>query len=283
MYDVTRQFITEPFTIHRRSDLWIRHEFDLDGSEASIAKHYLRVEKFDGIVSLINPAKYSYSDGDFEMRQLVNEEDQTYWALNSDSHGWVKIELKDSHNKHRIYEVVFDYVMKGPGHMQSWLNDKVVLNQGGPAQWRSTRRHLALDKILVKTRYLNVGVADPKPSCEIDNFCVYYYEKIECDFRNYKPAMTLSIPTQIESIRGYATAQTSKYLGTTISTTLTFYSEVEHTDFLLHIDRPHVLIDDKGTYYVGVVELGECRYIGIDLYEQDIVFKSPCRLGEGWI
>ena len=279
---ITRKFILEPFSIYRRSDLWVRHEFDLDGSEGSVNKGYINVKPYSGIVSLVKPS-LAYTDGEWLMFQDLDEDERPYWSLRSPSHGWVEITLKEQYNIHRIYEVQFDYSLLGPGHLQAWMNSTCVLNVQGPYNWTSTRPHLALDYLEIKARYLNVGIGDPAPRAEIDNLCIYHYDKLNCDFTGYSPPKASRNPTVIETLRGFDTFQATSKIGTIIETSLTFYSAKEHTDFLLNADRPHCIVDDKGVIYMGSIELLECKYVGINVYQQSIVFKSPCKLGEGWI
>lgn len=283
LFKKTRKFIIEPFTIYRKSDLWIRHEFDLDGSEGSVNKNYIEIKTPTGITSVVKPT-LSYNDGPFwKQEQSLDDQERSYWSLKSDIHGWVELILKDEFNLHRIYEVSFDYSLLGPGHLQAWLNSTCVLNVTGPYNWTSTKPHLALDYLHIRCRYLNVGLGDPPPRSELDNLCVYYYTPIDCDFTGYKPAKASRSPVEIVSLGGFSTFQATTRIGTIIETGLYFYSEKEHTEFVKNADRPHVIVDDKGTVYHGSIELGECTYIGRDNYLQQIIFKSPCKLGEGWI
>lgn len=273
-------FIYENFTLYRRSPVWILHQFDLDDSEKSINKQYLMYRAYDKIVEPEKPQNVWDGSG-INCEKIMLDDGNTYWALVCRG-GWFEIRLREEYNYHKLYEVQYDYANPGIGELRVFFNETLAEITKGPSGWLSSLPHKSLDGIYIKCRQRNFGLSDPPPRGEIDNLRVYYYEPIG-ELAKYTPLKTSTAPTAIATLRGPTAFQTTKYMGAENTMTMRFYTEAEHTDFVLHADRPHVLCDEKATLYRGVVELGECRYYGSELYEHDITFRSSNKLGEGWV
>lgn len=276
-------FVIEPYTIYRRGDIWIKHEFDDDNSEGSINPSYLTIFSYNAVVNELSPRYETYQTPKVVERQKhVLSNGQSYWSLTTVDHGWFGLRLNNGRNPRCLMEVIYDFANPGSGQLDIWINQIHTDTKKGPSSWSSSLPHKAINEFELKARHLNLGISDPPSQAEIDNVCLYQYSKINCEFSKYSPPRAKGNVKEVSTLRGYSHFQTTKYIGTEFEITLRFDSKEEHTDFILNIERPHVICDDKGIFYRGVVDLGEVKKIG-NIYEQDISFRSPCKLGEGWI
>lgn len=275
-------FINERLTLYRRSPLWIKHQFDEDNSESSINKHMIGYRAYSKVVEPEHPERV-WPGGDLGPQKIELDDGTSYWSLVSTG-GWFEIYLLDKYNTYKIYEVMYDYANPGIGELRVWFNNHLTEVIKGPSAWMSSLPHKSIDGVMMKCRQRNFGLSEPPPRGEIDNLRIYYYAPIKnCEIAKYSPPKASSGPVGINTLRGFTAFQTTMYIGTECPMTLRFDDSGWHTDFLYYADKPHVLCDDKGTFYRGVLELGESRWLGGETYEQDVIFRSPNKLGEGWI
>ena len=279
---MTSRFIVKPFTLYRRGPIMIKCGFDLDNSEASINQDAMSLRQFTAIIDERVKTRTVYHPWPTaEMRKTTLDDGSTYWSLVADG-GWFEYYLEENNNPHSMFEVIYDYSNPGVGQLDLWVNGVQTEVRKGPSTWATSVPHKALDEVVIRGRQRNFGLSDPVARGELDNLCIYQYNEIDCEMSNYAPPKATGVPKAVETIRGHASYQTTQYLSTMIDVTLRFSSAKEHTEFLINAEAIHVICDDKGVFYRGVIELGECVSFGKDLYEQTIAFKSPNKLGEGW-
>jgi hypothetical protein len=205
-----------------------------------------------------------------------------FWALTSEG-GWFEVYLDESKNFYNLYEVVYEYACSGIGQLKILVNGVDAETANGPSAWLSSMPHKAIGGIHIKCRQTNYALSEPKSKGMLDNIRVFYYTPVDCEIAKYNPPKASAGPTEVKTLRGYSSFQTTKYIGAETTLTLRFESEEAHADFQRNADRPYVLCDDKGIMYRGVMQLGECKWLGRGLYEQEVNFKSPNKLGEGWL
>jgi len=278
---MAQHFIIEPYTIYRRDKIMIQCGFDLDNSESSINQSAMVLRTFDRIIDERTPERIDYPAKGTSMQKTLLDDGSSYWSLVAEG-GWFEYYLQETNNPHKLMEVIYDYSNPGVGELDLWVNGLATEVRTGPSTWATSTPHKAIDELIIRGRQRNFGLSDPPGRGELDNLCVYPYNNIVCEISAYTPPKATSGPKSVETLRGYSNYQTTQYIGTQIECTLRFDSADSHTDFVLNADAIHVICDDKGIYYRGVVELGDCARYGKDLYEQTIVFKSPNKLGEGW-
>lgn len=258
-----------PLSIYRRSDLWIRQEFESDFS-GNKNTDLLRLEL-----------------NNFEQKNIVQDDVNNiqYTALKSiDGKNSGYVDVNVAYKPNTVHEIQFDYYLVGPGKLEILKNDAIIDTIEGPCPWKSTIPHRLITGDSCRLRYTVTGDSDPAPHCEIDNICVYYYDKVDSDFVNYQPPSATAQPVTLNILRGYNVYQTMQLIGAEIQTDLRFYTAPEHDLFISNGDRVHVVIDDKGDFYRGVLTLGKCKMIAPNqLYEQSITFDSPYLLGKGWL
>lgn len=295
-----------PFTIHRRDDLFIKYEYefeDLSNDPAAKRFHSLLNWEFDVSVVSFREQDYlvRYGPGDFNFK-VSNKIDgslytegspnsaEHYKSLRSDANGLVRLKINAFGNYYLneyidngMFEIQMNQSILGPGTIWTRIGNRLVEEVYGPYPWRASLPHRVMPNEVIEFEYHNLGLADPPPRCEIDNFRIYNFKQINCDFFDYSPANANTSLTKIDILRGYQTYQNTRLIGTSIETKLRFYTADAHTDFVTNAEKIHVIFDDKGTPYRGVLELGKCKMIGVDLYEQEIKFLAPNKLGEGWI
>lgn len=275
------KFVITPYKIYRRGDIFVKCGFDLDGSEGSINQNFMQLRQFTSIIDETKPTRPTYVSHPAEMRKTTLDDGSSYWSLVTDG-GWFEYRLREEYNPHLLFEVMYDYANPGVGQLDLWVNGILTEVQKGPSTWSTSAPHKAVDEVIIRGRQRNFGLSDPPGRAELDNLCIYPYNEIDCEMFQYAPPKATSAPIAVETIRGHANYQTTKYLGTQIECSLRFFSANDHTDFITHADSIHVVCDDKGVFYRGVVELLDCTRIGRDLYQQDVIFRSPNKLGEGW-
>lgn len=273
-------FVINPYTIHRRGPIMIQCQFDLDGSESSINQSFMELRIIEKIIDETTLERRVFMSKGTSMKKTILDDGSSYWSLVSDG-GWFEYKLKEE--VPALLEVIYDYANPGTGQLDLWVNGVLTDISYGPSTWSTSKPHKALETVEIRGRQRNFGVSDPPGRGELDNLCIYRYSEIDCEMFEYLPPRTNMTPRAVETLRGYTRYQNTQYLGTEIATTLRFFSSASHTEFLVNVAAPHVICDDKGTFYRGVIELGECRRVGNEIYEQAIVFRSPNKLGEGWI
>jgi hypothetical protein len=274
-------FVITPYTIYRRSDILIKCEFDLDKSESSIHQEFMSLRIFDYIINELTPERTAYPTTGTAMEKTTLDDGSSYWSLVAKG-GWFEYSLDEEHNPHSLFEVMYDYSNPGIGQLDLWVNGVTAETRKGPSTWASSAPHKAIDGVVIRGRQRNFGLSDPPPRGELDNLCIYKYDLIDCEMAQYTPPKATGTPKAIDTLRGHSNYQTTQYIGTQIDMSLRFSSAKAHTDFLVNADAIHVVCDDKGVFYRGVLELGEPKRLGVDLYEQGVAFKSPNKLGEGW-
>jgi hypothetical protein len=278
-------FIVKGQSLYRRDELFIRCGFDTDSSENSINPSFMILKKFQNIVDEDDDLRTSYTPDPNTMayygrHRLSNG--SYYWSLTMNG-GWIELYIDPEHNPYTLCEVSYDYSNQGTGQLDIWLNGIFVEARKGPSSWRCSEPHKAINDIRLRCRQRNFGVSDPPGRAELDNLLVYKYVDLNIEIFNYNPPKASSEYTSIETLRGSRVFQTSKVIGADIEMTLRFFSAEEHTSFIANIDKPHVFCDEKYIFYRGAIKLQECKKIGIDLYEQSIIFESVNKLGVGWI
>lgn len=267
-------------SIMRLDDLYISHEFDMDGTEEALNSNYLTLEAPYSIVDTEH--MITYTAGQFWRRKTVDSDGNTYWNLKSVTNGWIFINLLEKYNLHTIYEIHYDYAILGSGLLDIYINEKKVQSEIGPSNWRISKPMIAIGQIHMKMMHRNMGLSDPPARCEFDHLRIFPYKLIDCEIFKYSPPKSWGgDPKDLSPLRGPKIQQSLGYRSTEIKTSLRFNAEA-HTDFLSNSDKPHIFIDEKGIIYRGLIYLGDCELIGKDIYEQEITLKSPNKLGEGW-
>lgn len=275
------KFVIKPYTIYRRDSVMIKCGFDLDGSEESLNQNLMLLRVFDYTIDENDPNRKAWPNLGTSMQKTTLSDGSTYWSL-VDLGGWFEFWLNEERNPHLLYEVIYDYSNPGIGQLDLWVNGVHTETRSGPSTWATSLPHKAVDSVKIRGLQRNFGLSDPPPKGELDNLCIYPYREIDCEMFRYAPPKAIGVPKAVETLRGHTNYQTTQYLGTQIDIGLRFFTAEDHTNFLLNADSIHVVCDDKGIFYRGVIELGECVRIGKDLYEQEVIFKSPNKLGEGW-
>lgn len=269
-------------TLYRRDELFLRCGFDLDGSEKSINQNLMILNNFSSIVDERTNNMAAYPTPSVSSYKKTRLDDGSYyWSLYID-HGWLDLYIDPQYNPHCLCEISYDYCNPGSGQLDIWVNGMFAESRIGPSTWRTCPPHIAIDDIRLRCRQRNFGISDPPGRAELDNLLVYKYKELTTELFEYSPPKASSNPVSIETLRGHSYFQTTKAIGAEIGMTLRFFSASEHTDFITNVDKPHVFCDEKNTFYRGIIELQDCRKLGVDLYEQVILFKSPNKLGEGW-
>ena len=277
-----QKFVITPYTIYRRGDIFVKCGFDLDDSEGSINSHAVGIRHFDSIIDELSESRRVYTTPATAIQQKTTLEDgSSYWSLVC-PWGWFECFLYDKYITHSLYEVSYDYCNPGSGQLDLWVNGKLAEVRTGPSTWATSEPHRAIDEIVIRGRQRNFGLSDPPGRAELDNLCVYRYNQIDCEIATFGSPRTEVAPKMIEIVRGFSRFQTTKYMGTTIDLVLRFNSDASHTDFITNADDVFVVCDNKGIFYRGVIALGECKFVGSGIYEQNVVFRSPNKLGEGW-
>lgn len=295
-----------PFTIHRRDELYIRTENEFEGASSDLAvirSHTVLSWEFDISVVSFRDQDYlvRYGPGDFHFK-VCNKSDGTvytgntpnevehYKSLRSDGNGMVRLKINDFGNysaneviENGMFELQLNLAMYGPGTTWIRVGNRLVEEIYGPYPWRACFPHRVMPNEVVELEYHNLGLSDPPPRCEFDNFRIYNFKQIHCDFFEYNPPTAATTPKKVEVLRGYGAYQTTTSIATVIETKLRFLSAEAHTDFISNAEKIHVIFDDKGIPYRGVLELGRCKRVGENLYEQEIKFYAPNKLGVGWI
>jgi hypothetical protein len=277
----TAVFTLEKMKLYKRSPLWVREQFDDDHTEGSKNEYFMWWEILTGMAMPDHPERIILN-GNLWNEQIELPDGSHYWCL-SCTGGWFDIGLANNKNSHNLYEIFYEYGCVGLGGLDIWVNGIPTESIKGPTAWLSSVPHKSLGGINVRCRVVNYALSDPAAKGQIDNFRAYYYTPVDCIISKYAPPKTTATPTEIKTLRGFSAFQTTKYIGTECPLTLRFENESEHASFQRDCDRPYVLVDDKGILYRGTIELGEVRWFGRGIYEQDINFKSPNKLGEGWI
>lgn len=294
-----------PFTIHRRDELYIKtaYEFEESSNDPAVWRsHVLLNWEFNISVVSFRPQDYlvRYGPGDFEFK-ICNKADGTvyegtpnselhYRSLRSDANGMVRLKIDafgNYYNNEVIHNGMFEFQsnlsMYGPGTTWIRIGNRLVEEVYGPYPWRAVFPHRVMPNETIELEYHNLGQSDPPPRCEFDDFRIYNFKQLQCDFFEYKPPTSATQPKKIDILRGFGSYQTTGNIATVIETKLRFLSAEAHTDFISNAEKVHVIFDDKGIPYRGVLELGSCKRIGENLYEQDIKFYAPNKLGVGWI
>lgn len=279
---MTSPFISKNYALYRRDELIMKCHFDLDNTEGSINQDKLILKNFTAIIDERVPNRPSYSTPNVSEWTKTRLPDGSYYNSLVIHGGWLELSIDPNFNPHALCEVSYDYANPGTGQLDIWVNGMFTETRVGPSPWRASAPHKAIDDLVLRCRQRNFGVSDPPGRAEIDNLCVYKYKELDIDVSEYTPPKASSGPKIVDTLKGYSFYQTTKFIGTDIQMTLTFSSASSHDEFLINIDKPHVFCDDKGTYYRGVIELLENKRIGINLYQQQIMFRSPNKLGEGW-
>lgn len=295
-----------PFTIHRRDELFIKTEYEVEefsNDPAVIRSHELLHWDLNISVVSFREEDYlvRYGPGDFEFKTCNKSDGSVYTgsspsselhykSLRSDANGMVRIKINAFNEyfsntviNNGMYEFQANCSVYGPGTLWIRMGNRLVEEVYGPYPWRTVFPHRVMPNETIEIEYHNLGQSDPPPRCELDNFRIYNFKQIQCEFFDYTTPASATQPKKIEILRGYGAFQTTSNIATTIDTKLRFYSSKEHTDFISNAEKVHVIYDDKGIPYRGVLELGSCRRIGEELYEQDIKFHAPNKLGVGWI
>lgn len=254
--------LATPFSLYRRSDVYIRHCFDVDTESINERKLH-----------------YSNSGNGFSIKETVLDSKLNigYWSFKCEGSGSTTVSI--DYMSGRIHEVVLDRKITNEGVFKLKRGIATLETIYGPSPLRLVLPHRLEPN---DTLRLEFTAPNRNSTCEIFKIEVYYYIPIVCDIRNYSPPRTPAAPKVIEIINGYDAFQTTKYLSTEIDMTLVFYSESEHTNFVRNADEIHLFCDEKGHLYRGVLELKDNRWYGRGLYEQNVIFRSPYKLGEGW-
>jgi len=269
-------------SLYRRDELFIRCGFDNDGSENSINQNHMILKNFSSIVDERTNDMTAYPTPSVSSYKKTKLPDgSSYWSLYI-NHGWLELYIDPQYNPHQLCEISYDYSNPGSGQLDIWINGIYTEFRKGPSSWRHSKAHPAVDDIRLRCRQRNFGLSDPPGRAELDNLLVYKYKELDLEMFNYQPPHTSTSPLEVNTLRGFSTFQTTKYIGTEIGMTLRFFSAEAHTDFIKNAEKPHVFCDEKYIMYRGVLDLKDCRKVGVDLYEQAVVLKSPNKLGEGW-
>jgi len=189
-----------------------------------------------------------------------------------------------------LYEVTYRYALFGTGQFIFYVNMEPVEDVYGPLPWRQGGPH----KVELYTEgigsfptflvyYRNVGISDPGPHFEMDLLRVFGYVPIYADFAEYEPPKADTEPIEINILHGFKVFQQTSYIGTQMSIKLRFQDADIYQDFIRNADKVHVVYDNLGIPYRGVVVLGEVDKISDSMYELDITFKAPNKLGVGWV
>lgn len=276
------KFVITPYTIYRRSDIFIKCGFDLDESEGSINQHAIGIRHFNSIIDELSETRKVYTTPATAIKQKTTLDDgSSYWSLVC-PWGWFECFMYNIYGKYSLYEVIYDYCNPGSGQLDLWVNGRLTEVISGPSTWVTSEPHRAIDEVVIRGRQRNFGLSDPPGRAELDNLCIYRYDIIDCEIAVFSSPRTDATPTVLETVRGFSRFQTTKYMGTIIELVLRFNSNESHTNFITTADNIFVVCDNKGIYYRGVLELGECKFVGSGIYEQNAVFRSPNKLGEGW-
>jgi len=277
-------FVTKSYTLYRRGELFIKDNFDEDGSESSKNSDYMGLYGRTGIVDEndSNRPLYDTYDKVYNKMKNTSADGTSYWSLVIHG-GWLEYFILPEFNPHCLCEVIYDYSNPGTGQLDIWLNGKFMQSKIGPSSWRRSHPHMAIDNIELLFRQRNFGISEPKGRAEIDNFLVYKYDELVCEICEYTPPKTTAEPKTIETLQGFDYSQTTRFMGTLIEMSLRFDDKDSHSDFIKNSNKIHVFCDDKCIFYRGAITLGEARHIGLGVFEQKISFKSPNQIGEGWI
>lgn len=258
--------IATPFSLYRRSDIYIRHYYN-PNSDINVNEDKLSyINSFNG----------------FTLQKTVLDSDLNiyYWSFKCETAGVTSINI--DYMPGRIHEFILDRKISNYGTLRIRRNSKDIEVIDGPTPLRTIlpRKLEPGDKLVLWVQ--TDDMINHTSTCEIFQLEIYYYNPINCYFRNYSPPKATTSPKLIEVINGYNAYQTTQYINTEVEVTLLFYNESDHTDFVKNADEIHLLCDEKGQLYRGVVELKENKWLGEGIYEQKIIFKSPYKLGEGW-
>ncbi len=301
----------QPYTLYRRGPMWIKDEFDGNNkTEQSINKEFVKTQ----ITRFPDPG--NIGSVLFQEKQNIDSIDGTtpYWSLYADKPCAVNVTLEydkcDTFNNlpPAFYEFKFDAGVFGSGWLRTYVTDKInqvalggltsdgyptysiientdamVQKFWGPCSWQISDYHKLLPGQWIQFCYTNAGRSDPLPRCEIDNITVYPYYKLNAEFAHLVPGRPDTSVKKLQVLRGYNAFQTQTRISTVFDLTLRFYDALSYNDFIRNIQQPHVLCDEQGILYRGVMDLDMPDYFGGGIYEQRIKFYSHCKLGVGWI
>lgn len=288
----------KPFTLYRRDKLIIREEFNdhnTDPLETSINENVLLQE-------MNVPAQSDGGVNAFSSLKNLDYNGQPYYSAYADRSCSLNISMEDwripiicGGKTPQFFEFKFDAGVFGPGALFATVtNEKNIVNfspsvtpQGlvekfyGPCSWQISDYHLFCPGQWMQFLYCVGGRADPLPRCEIDNVVFYPYYPLTCEFKKLGTGKTDTTPKKVSVLRGYNAYQTTTRISALFECSLRFFDKESHTDFVVNAEQPHVLCDEKGVLYRGVIELADCDNFG-PVYEQNIKFHTSCKLGVGW-
>lgn len=257
--------ITEVFSLYRRSDLWIKEVFDPE------------------FVDNINEDKINYVGSYFSLEDVILDANLNirYWALRSSGWdgGWLDFTVQYLPDKIHEYNII--QRVKGSGSLSHRVNLITKQSFPGPFPWKTSFPYKLFSGDALRISFSN-PLQDSRSCGELSEIDFYYYDKLDCEMFGYTPPTTEIEPKVLNVIRGYNAVQTTQYLSTVVETSLRFYTAEAHTDFVRNAEKVHILCDEKGVLYRGVIALGKVKWFGEGLYEQEIKFISPYKLGEGW-
>jgi hypothetical protein len=301
----------QPYCLYRRSDLWIKDEFDgPELKEQSINKDFVitEVTRFPEYTNLGNTVFTECENTE------LTDSNTTYWSMYANKPCALNVTFDydkcDYFNDSppRFFEFKFDAGVFGPGWLRTYVTNKeniVDLDQvdsegypvfglqhnpdhmvqkfWGPCSWQISDYHKLLPDQWIQFAYTNAGKQDPLPRCEIDNITVYPYYKIDCEVAHLVPGRPDTQFKKLQVLRGYNAFQTQTRVSTMFDVMFRFYNTMSFNDFIRNIQQPHVLCDEQGILYRGIIELDTADYYGSGIYEQKAKFYSHCKLGVGWI
>lgn len=298
MSDILKDVSKTPLTLLRRSEIWASHECDYNDPATNGEKFKITIyrdfKENDGSL-LTDSSGNAYNDGEFNLKYSKMYPDdvdsnERYYSLRSNYHGEFSIGLNlNEQDFDTFYEFYADYRVYGPGELSIRKfdkNNKFLKNElviASPCSWKSTHAIRLGAEDYLRCRFLNKGVSDPSPYGEIDHLRLYRYEEVYADFTEYACPVLARSPRVVETLRGFSTYQTDLRVDTKIETSLYFYSDYEHNKFLQNAHQVHMIIDNSGVIYRGMLELGDCDYIAPEVCIQAITLLSPYRIGEGWV
>jgi hypothetical protein len=300
----------QPYQLYRRGKLWIKHEFDASGQdEQMINNQFVDIWPVD--------FRENPTDGNLvwtRMRQeVVGQPGAYYWSLYANKPCAVDMKIHyekaDDYNDAppSFYEFKFDAGVFGSGWLRTYVTDwenvvpdgtspegrpaysiidnpdTMVQKFWGPCSWQISDYHKLLPGQWIQFAYTNNGKSDPLPRCEIDNLTIYPYYQLNCEVARLAPGRPDTQPKKIQVLRGYNAFQTTTRVSTVFDVTLRFYNAMSYNDFTRSIQEPHVICDEQGILYRGVLELEGTDYYGSGVYEQKLKFYSHSKLGVGWI
>jgi hypothetical protein len=300
----------QPYKIYRRGPIWIKDEFDPTGNEEqNINRNFIDVWPVD--------FRENPTDGDTlftdRRQEIVGAPGTYYWSLFANKPCAVDLRIHyekcDYYNNTppKFYEFKFDVGLFGSGWLRTYVTDyenvvpdgtspegrpaysiidnpdTMVQKFWGPCSWQVSDYHKLIPGQWVQFAYTNNGKTDPIPRCELDNIVIYPYYELNCDLAHLTPASPDTPFKKLQVLRGYNTFQTTTRVSSNFDITIRFDNAMSYNDFIRNIDQPHVICDEQGILYRGVLELEKAEYYGSGLYEQRLKFSSHCKLGVGWI